>query len=325
MTKVKEPGDQIIREIEGTNYKVMNWHGFQVVTGGQYGPFFFNEIEDRRRRNRSNIIVITGSPGEGKSYFALELGHMFDPNFDVEVQVVFERHTLMRLISNDSPLERGQVIVVDEAQFALGARNWFLDVQKDLMANLEAVRSKGFIIIIVCLHIAVLDVIIRKFVLSFMVHMEFRGHGIVYRLFTPRLESKMFTNRLGVLELPLPDVSLCGAPDCLICKFKKNCYTIRARYERKKLAFTGKKVKESEAKAIANMQRKESQNIPDEELVKVLHEHRDEFELTNVGTISEESIRYILKKELGLPFSRRRASDVRFAYTKCYGKPEEPT
>lgn len=323
--QVSERGDQHVRDVPGTPYGVMNWHGYEVVVGGAKGPYFFNEIARRRNRNRSNIIVITGAPGEGKSYFALALGQIFDPKFDVRVQVVFERYMLMRLIGNDSPLERGQVIIVDEAQYVAGARRWYEEVQKDLMENIEAVRSRGFIIIVVALHLNLLDVIIRKYVLSFMIHMETRGHGTIYRLFTPRFSSDMFRNRLGALKLPLPDVDLCSStdPDCLVCQWKDTCMTCRAVYERLKHLFTGRKAKEAEDSALAKMEQAAAQKLKDEDLVEILREHRGQFTFTRIGSIDINSIRLILQRETNVQMSTRRVHTVRALYALLH--PEETT
>lgn len=43
----------------------------------------------------SSIGAIAGPPGEGKSYFGLRLAEIFDPDFDVTLQVVFTRQHLI--------------------------------------------------------------------------------------------------------------------------------------------------------------------------------------------------------------------------------------
>jgi len=317
----KPGGSQFLRDVPGTPYRIMNWHSFQVVTGPGKGPFFFNEIEIRRQENRSNIIVVTGPPGEGKSYCALRLAEIFDPKFDVNEQVVFERHHLLRLIGPDSPLKRGQVIVVDEAQYVAGARRWYEEIQKDVMENIEAVRSRGYIIIIVALHLNLLDIIIRKYVLSHMIHLEERGRGTVYRLYTPRFAHDMYRYRLGTLKLGLPDAEKCASvnPDCLVCRFRNECMTKRAIYERRKREFLNKKAKEGEEKAV----RREARKLSDEEIVELLRQHRDEFTddaFTTRGTLDFNFIRTILHKHHRLNISFTRAVGIRKLYEMMYPK-----
>lgn len=246
------PGDQIsiIKDDEGNPIKVMNWHGYYVQIGANKSPYFFNEIQNRRNKNKSNIILITGSPGEGKTYCGIRLAEIFDPHFDPELQIIFTRPQLLHVIGEKSPLKRGQIIVIDEAHYGLGSRRWMESVQKDLMDALASVRSRGFIIIIVSLHIDMLDKIVRKYVLSFMIHMEDRGEGVVYRLYTPRFAKELYKNRLGKIRLMLPQAELCNHPDCLTCKYVTGeCETTRAIYERNKKAFVDNASKLAEERA----------------------------------------------------------------------------
>lgn len=259
--------------------KIMNWNGYEVAVSASLQPYFFNAIQNRRKQNRSAIIVITGPPGEGKSYLAIRLSQILDRKFKIldidkmpapgkdPSQVPFERAHFLYLIGDNSPLEREQVILPDEAQYSMGSRRWYEDIQKDLMEQIESVRSQGFVIIIVALHLQLLDVIIRKFVLSYMIHVEERGKGVVYRLYTPRFEKDMRKKRLGIIRLNLPDYEKCKWPDCLRCQFSgvrkkewqqkdkwtetdfKKCMTIRAVYERRKKHFVGKRGDEAQKKA----------------------------------------------------------------------------
>lgn len=209
----------IIEDEEGKPIKVMNWHGYYVEIGAHKGPFFFNEIQNRRNKNKSNIIVVTGPPGEGKTYCAIRLAEIFDPHFDPNTQIIFTRPQLLHVIGEKSPLKRGQVIIIDEAHYGMGSRRWMEAVQKDLMDALASVRSRGFIIMIVALHIEMLDIIVRKYVLSFMIHMEDRGVGVAYRLYTPRFAKELYKTRLGKIRLMLPNAELCDYPDCLTCEY----------------------------------------------------------------------------------------------------------
>ena len=130
----------IIKDDEGNPIRVMNWHGYYVRLGSNKSPFFYNEIENRRNKNKSNIIVITGSPGEGKTYCAIRLAEIFDSKFDPELQIIFTRPQLLHVIGEKSTLKRGQVIVIDEAHYGMGSRSLMETVKKDLMDALASER-----------------------------------------------------------------------------------------------------------------------------------------------------------------------------------------
>jgi hypothetical protein len=343
----KPRGDQFVDPPSGYHgrLKFMNWHGFRVAVSGKVGPYFFNQIESRRKHNRSCIIIVTGSPGDGKSYIALRLAQIFDRNFYVDEdftapdelveevnkankkideankfrraegkplfpryelkasQVVFERQRFLFLIGNRSPLQYGQVIIPDEAQYAMGARRWYEDIQKDLMEAVESVRSRGFIIIIVALHLDLLDTIIRKFVLSYMIHIEDRGLGTVYRLRTPRFESHMRKYRLGQLRLLLPGYEECPNPDCIRCSHlwpndeqKIGCQNVRARYERRKKMFTGMMSERAERKA-AEKAAPSDPDLTTDDMAKVVYENKEKLTYNLRGRISPTSIALIIAEK----------------------------
>ncbi len=338
------PGANVLEE------GIQNWNGFKVPVSGGKTAEFFNLIESRRKKNQSCMIIITGDPGGGKTYAALRLGEIFDSRFNVEVtpydepgrsQVTFGRKQLMHLIGNDTPLQREQVIVIDEAQFAMGSRRWYEDVQKDLIEQIEAVRSRGFVIIIVSLHLNLLDNIIRRYVLTFMIHMEDRGRGVVYRLYTPRFESEMRKKRLGSIQLNLPNYEYCKHPDCLRCPYlypedpKKECILLRATYERSKKAFIGNKNIEKEAqhearerkrsgappvarqlekataKITQDIEKVAQRETAEAEIANKIIDHQDELRVDErSGAYEASSAQEILNKYYSLVISRERTKRI---------------
>jgi hypothetical protein len=245
----------IVGTIEGTKLQLYNWHGSWIIVGSGFNTRILDNIQNRRTHIRQNMILIAGPPGEGKSYFALRLAQIFDKKFDPGLQIVFERSHLLHLLGGNSPLKRGQIIMIDEAQFAMGARGWYEQIQKDLMEHIEAVRSKGYIIIIVALHQELLDKIIRQYVLSHMMWMQGRGKAAVYEFKLSPFAKEAYHPKIGNLSLQLPDIEQCAFPSCLLCKFSKTCMTDRARYERLKEAFLNKMNAESKGKVDAKEQK----------------------------------------------------------------------
>lgn len=278
--------------------KIFNWNSFGIIVGHGKTTFILDEIQYRRRKVKQNMMIVVGQPGEGKSYFALRLSEILDKDFNPFMQIVFDRSHLLWLLGPNSPLKMGQVILIDEAQFVAGARRWYEDVQKDVMEHIEAIRSKGFIVIIVALHINLLDKIIRKYVLSHMALMMERGKAVMYNLWTPPFADKLFRRRLGKIAVQLPSYEECAYPNCLICKFQDRCMTNRAIYERLKKEFLGKLALQSQQKAEVQDQRRRFINYEDT-LEKILKYQKD-FYYNQKGLVEPESVKIILEENYGI-------------------------
>lgn len=296
--QLKKP-NPIVAEINDTNLKVLNWRGYGILTGPGHDGHIFDNIQYRRHKIMQNVMLISGNPGDGKSYFALRLAQIFDPKFNPALQIVFEREHLLYLLSYNSPLKQGQVIIIDEAQFAAGARSWYDEVQRDLMNHIEAVRSRGFLIIIVALRLALLDKIIRNYVLNQLMSMQKRGKAQVYALWVPTFEDKLFKKKMGKLSLKLPDWEKCKFDNCLLCKYlygQEKCYSLRAVYERQKRVFLGKMNSESQHKAEAISRRRNPFDIND--MIKRLQAKASELAYDQkTGKINSESIKITFEKD----------------------------
>jgi hypothetical protein len=88
---------------------------------------------------------------------------------------------LMHLIGDESPLRRGNAVIFDEAQFALGARNWQNREQIGVTNLLQSIRSQGFIVLIVALHRNVIDKAVREHIIDYHVSMTRPGIGVPRR------------------------------------------------------------------------------------------------------------------------------------------------
>lgn len=325
--------------------ELISWNGYKIIYTNEAGmnAEFFKEIRERSNKNKAVIIIITAEAGQGKSWFGLRFAQIFDPKFailDVDEapelgkdpsQVPFEREHFLHLIGPHSPLKYGQVIMPDEAQYGMGSRDWYDDQQKDLMKQIESVRSKGFIIVIVSLHLGLLDKIIRNYVLTYNFHIEDRGIATVYRLYTPRFEGKMFKKKLGQLILSLPDQEYCINDHCLPTGKDKRgcphlygneekqigtCYTIRALYERRKADFVGKRSLMAQEKAEASARKRQKKN--DSEYVETIHTHYSELEWNRQKRIDTSSIQWILSEHMNEDISRERAYKYRKRFEKKY-------
>lgn len=287
-------------------YKIMNWNGYKVISGHGKSTYLLDDFERRRRHVMQNINIVVGDPGSGKSYFALRLAEVLDPKFNPYKQVVFERSHLLWLFGTNSPLKMGQAIIIDEAQFIAGARSWFDEVQRDVMNHIEAIRSRGFVIIIVSLHIDLLDKVMRKFVINKLLKMTQRGAAIEYAMWMPTFAKEQYKKRRGVLMMQMPSAEQCAYPSCLICKYlDKNCMTNRAIYERLKRDYLGRLSQGAQQRAALSERKKRVLDYND--LLNKVLAHKDKF-VFHGTRVEPESVRLILEEDYGLVVND---SDVR--------------
>lgn len=101
-------------------------------------------IHRRIKNNKNFLCTITGPTGSGKSFTALSLGELIDPEFNAS-RVIFKARQLMKLI-NEGNLKPGSVIIWDEAGIDLSNRNWQSVTNKMLNALLQTFRHKNFIL-----------------------------------------------------------------------------------------------------------------------------------------------------------------------------------
>lgn len=279
-----------------------------------------NEIREKINKNMSVVICITGPPGTGKTYFGMRFAQKLDPNFHVvdtpppdpysdTSQVTFSREQIAYLTGENTPLERGQVILTDESHWGIGARSWQNRDQQEVVNYLAAIRSKGFILIIVVLHTRMIDALLRDFVLNYEFQVKDRGIATVYRRYFPPFGTEPYKNRLGKMKLRLPDYFLCNYSDCLRgkrgCKhlhapLGKRCMSMRAIYERRKEWFLNEKGRKSE---------EENTNITDEELIKTFYRFKDELTYTTHQNIEPASLKIIAKREHGIKLGKHRLRD----------------
>lgn len=230
--------------VEEPTIKIIEWNGHLFLAGPGYSPIVLDYIQARTNADVGSIIGICGAPGDGKTYSGMTLAEILDKNFNPYLQMPFSREHFLWLLSEDTPMKKGQVIIIDEAHFTTGARTWHKEDQQEMVNHIASARNMGFVIIIVALHLDMLDKILRQFVMCVYIHMERAGYGIAYKTFTPRFGKEMIKPRLGPISLLLPELDKCEKLSCLKCKSlspksqkTKECMGMRAIYERRKTAF----------------------------------------------------------------------------------------
>jgi len=283
------------KHLKGKGYKAIKFgHTLQLVGPGLTTKIM-EEIRQKINNNESVVISCTGPPGKGKTYGGMRWGQKLDTLFHLndtppppgdqdDGQITFSREHISYITGENTPLVRRQVILTDEAHWGIGARSWQDKDQQDIVNYLAAIRSKGFILIIVVLHTRMIDSLLRDFVLNYEFHFTKHGYATIYRRWFPMGATEPYKKRLGRLKLKLPDEEICSYPSCLRgrngCRWlnpkktENRCMTIRAIYERRKEWFLNEKGREKEEN------NKAQKYTPKEEILSYFKEHVDQIPKT---------------------------------------------
>jgi len=308
------------QHLKDKGVKALKYGHTLYLSGLGYTTKISDEIRKKINHNESVVICVTGPPGKGKTYFGIRYAQKLDPKFHIndipppdpredDGQVTFSREQIAYLTGENTPLVRGQVILTDEAHWGVGARSWQNRDQQEIVNYLAAIRSKGFVLIIVVLHTRMIDALLRDFVVNYEFQITERGIATVYRRFFPPFGKEPYKNRLGRMKLQLPDQALCDYPDCLKgkrgCKHlhapeEERCETIRAIYERRKEHFLNEK---------GRKQQEERHQVTDEELIETFYKFKDELTYTTHGNIEPASLKIIAKREHGIKLGKHRTRD----------------
>jgi len=90
-------------------------------------------------KNRNAMLLFVGDPGSGKSYAAISIACMIDPNFSIE-KVVFTPEDFLNALDK---AKRGDVIIWDEAGVGMPARDWNTIQNKVLAYVIQTFRFQN--------------------------------------------------------------------------------------------------------------------------------------------------------------------------------------
>lgn len=119
------------------------------------GGYFVGYTQQRVRHNKNFLAAITGPTGSGKTYSALKLAELTDPNFSAD-QIVFTPKEFMNLL-NSGNLKRGSVIVFEEAGVSMNNKNWQSIVNKMLQFVFQTFRHENYIVYFTAPHFNFID------------------------------------------------------------------------------------------------------------------------------------------------------------------------
>lgn len=282
---------------------IRNWNGWQTLESAALAvrPIWQLEIARRVNMKLCTNVCVTGEPGIGKSYSAIDIARAFEglyhPRHHPEQlkgrfkadQIVFTHSDYMELLLK---LGMGKAIVFDEPSYAMGKRDWFKDLQKVLVHTLESQRFLVHPLFIPIINMSLLDKTIRNYLIQFRIHVLGRGRAWVYRLKPSQTSEKVYHDFMCELFYHQFDSHLCNLPSCLGCKKLDSCQVFRAQYERKKRATQFERYEQAKEDALI----KEAKELTEKQIEDMLMPHIEEMISDRTGMISTAKMRMILRK-----------------------------
>lgn len=118
-------------------------------------PWIEHRIWDEQQ---NAMIAVIGMTGSGKSYAAIEIARLLVERsagskdrkfiFDIQVHVIFDIQTLIRIAYGEVALPRGTIIIFDDAGVGAGNRDW-QDAYNVIMGKIaQSFRFMGFVFIL---------------------------------------------------------------------------------------------------------------------------------------------------------------------------------
>lgn len=126
------------------------------------------------RENRNFLAAFSGATGSGKTYAALSLSELLDPEFE-EKQIIFDGLKGMLKLSKDKEFmqKKIKVILVDEMQISASSRNWQSKENRLMNYFLSTFRHMNIIVLFTSPYLDFMDSSSNK-----MLHMELKMAGI---------------------------------------------------------------------------------------------------------------------------------------------------
>lgn len=115
-------------------------------------------IKNRLKNNKNFLDCICGETGSGKSYAALKLGELLDPDFNIN-KVCLHAKKFMWAVQT---FKSGSVIVMDEAGVGMPSREWMSLSNRLLNYVLQTFRHKNLIVLFTTPDFNMIDSQARK-------------------------------------------------------------------------------------------------------------------------------------------------------------------
>lgn len=150
-------------------------------TSSQHAKTFAGILHSRLwGENKNFIVAVVGEPGAGKSYSAISLAEMIDPNFSVD-KITWDIEEFLKTLDRCG---KGDVLILDEAGVGIPAREWQTLQNKAMSYVMQTFRYKNVGVILTTPSIEYIDRQVRGLV-HYVVHViDRKGNQnmcVVYR------------------------------------------------------------------------------------------------------------------------------------------------
>ena len=255
------------------------------------GQYFSNIVVHRIKNQKPCNVIFVGGAGISKTYCAIGFARFIQPSFEID-QVAMTYAEVMKLMLK---LPEGAIIVLDEPSYTIGHRDWYKAQQKALVATLRSGRFKVHPLFMPVINKSLLDKVIRRNLVQFMVVFKDRGEGTVYEMIPSHFEEVTYNRFLCRIRLEMLDINICEKTWCFSCKsFKDNsCQLLRAQYEHKRQRIQDERYKQDLDKSLVE----EAKKVSFEQWLVKAYDHYDEFWYTTESgklRISTEKISLVL-------------------------------
>lgn len=166
------------------------WRDKQQPTEEESQTGFYDVLKWRIERNRSNIIIVVGEQGAGKSNTSLWLAHylnkkFYKREFDINSMLF---HSIIEFTKSLKTL-RNCFVMLEEVGVELNSKDW-RDAQNRVFRDIiETFRIYGVSLIMTLPNLNDLDKSSR-YLSHFIIKMNYPGNAIIFRKFSSFLTDK---------------------------------------------------------------------------------------------------------------------------------------
>lgn len=208
---------------------------------GYFARKFINKLKRRLSHQNSNFMVlITGRPGTGKSYYSLSLAKLIDPNFDIYSKMYYDSVQMIKDV-RDGKIKKKDVVVLEESGVDLNARSAMTTKNSTIQAVLQTVRFLNWGLILNLPNIGMIDRNVRKllhyhFSMTKIDRTKKRGIAKIASIeedeFTgkkyfpfPKFKMNGLDYKMKYMGLPQPDKLMLDAYESRKLEFSQEFYT----------------------------------------------------------------------------------------------------
>jgi hypothetical protein len=170
-------------------------------------------------RKQNALILVWGETGTGKSYLSMLFGVLLDPSFHIKYKERMIVHPLKFLVGmKQGAYPKCNVVVIEEIGTSLYSRDWYTEVNKQIIKVLQTFRNKRLIVIFNVPHPSFIDkhsrTLINFFVEAKRVDFTTRKHTFRFSRHIVSKDKEYFPLYRNSVGTKLDPVTMTGLPKC---------------------------------------------------------------------------------------------------------------